>query len=86
MPMAPEDNVEMAPAADERIEAQRVGQAGHGGAPQLLAPALEPGCPRLCVCLTLCVCQGAPQAKGYVLRERAPAKDPQEHIKVRARS
>lgn len=29
--MAPEDNVEMAPAADERIEAQRVGQAGHGG-------------------------------------------------------
>lgn len=47
LPMAPEDNVEMAPAADERIEAQR----------------------------------GVPQAKGYVLRERAPAKDPQEHIK-----
>ncbi|KAI6079939.1 Condensin-2 complex subunit H2 [Aix galericulata] len=47
LPMVPEDNVEMAPAADEHIEAQR----------------------------------GAPQPKGYVLQERAPAKDPQEHIK-----
>ncbi|NWZ25509.1 CNDH2 protein, partial [Asarcornis scutulata] len=47
LPMVPEDNVEMAPAADEHIEAQR----------------------------------GAPQAKGYALRERAPAQDPQEHIK-----
>ncbi|KAM9203506.1 condensin-2 complex subunit H2 [Mergus octosetaceus] len=47
LPMVPEDNVEMAPAADEHIEAQR----------------------------------GAPQPKGYALRERAPAKDPQEHIK-----
>ncbi|XP_068526322.1 condensin-2 complex subunit H2 [Anas acuta] len=48
LPMVPEDNVEMAPAADEHIEAQR----------------------------------GAPQAKGYALRERAPAQDPQEHIKM----
>lgn len=47
MPMVPEDNVEMAPAADEHIEAQRVGQAGCGGAPQLLAPAPEPSYPRL---------------------------------------
>ncbi|XP_032053699.1 condensin-2 complex subunit H2 isoform X2 [Aythya fuligula] len=47
LPMVPEDNVEMAPAADEHIEAQR----------------------------------GAPQAKGYALRERAPAQDPQEHVK-----
>lgn len=33
LPMVPEDNVEMAPAADEHIEAQRVGQAGRGGGP-----------------------------------------------------
>lgn len=48
LPMVPEDNVEMAAAADEHIEAQR----------------------------------GAPQARGYALRERAPAQDPQEHIKM----
>ncbi|NXI73675.1 CNDH2 protein, partial [Anseranas semipalmata] len=47
LPVAPEDNVEMTPAADERVEPQR----------------------------------SAPQAKGYVLRERAPAKDPQAHVK-----
>ncbi|NXK54273.1 CNDH2 protein, partial [Chauna torquata] len=47
LPVAPEDNVEMALAADERVEPQR----------------------------------SAPQAKGYVLRERAPAEDPQAHIK-----
>lgn len=82
--MVPEDNVEMAAAADEHIEAQRVGQAGCGGGPT--APGSCPGArlPTARCCLTLCVCQGAPQAKGYALRERAPAQDPQEHIKVRA--
>ncbi|GAB0175390.1 condensin-2 complex subunit H2 [Grus japonensis] len=47
MPWAPEDNVEMTPAANERVEAQR----------------------------------STPRAKGYALRERAPAKDPKAHIK-----
>ncbi|XP_075581268.1 LOW QUALITY PROTEIN: condensin-2 complex subunit H2 [Pelecanus crispus] len=47
-PGVPEDDVEMSPAANERVEAQR----------------------------------SAPQAKGYVLRERAPAEeDPKTHIK-----
>ncbi|KAM6090418.1 condensin-2 complex subunit H2 isoform 2-T2 [Theristicus caerulescens] len=47
MPGAPEDDVEMAPAANERVEAQR----------------------------------SAPRAKGYVLREPAPAEDPKAHVK-----
>ncbi|NXR03371.1 CNDH2 protein, partial [Sagittarius serpentarius] len=47
MPGAPEGDVEMTAAANERIEAQR----------------------------------SAPQVKGYVLRERAPAEDPKAHIK-----
>ncbi|NXO51311.1 CNDH2 protein, partial [Aramus guarauna] len=47
VPWALEDNVEMTPAANERIEAQR----------------------------------SAPWAKGYALRERAPAEDPKAHIK-----
>ncbi|XP_059672888.1 condensin-2 complex subunit H2 [Gavia stellata] len=47
VPGAPEDDVEMSPAAKEHVEAQR----------------------------------SAPQAKGYVLRERAPAQDPKAHIK-----
>ncbi|XP_074997132.1 condensin-2 complex subunit H2 [Calonectris borealis] len=47
MPGAPEDDVEMTPAANEHVEAQR----------------------------------STPRAKGYVLRERAPAEDPKDHIK-----
>ncbi|NXH73611.1 CNDH2 protein, partial [Hydrobates tethys] len=47
MPGAPEDDVEMTPAANKRVEEQR----------------------------------SAPQAKGYVLRERAPAEDPKAQIK-----
>ncbi|NWQ89995.1 CNDH2 protein, partial [Burhinus bistriatus] len=47
MPGAFEDDVEMAPAANECIEAQR----------------------------------SVPRARGYVLRERAPAEDPAAHIK-----
>ncbi|NXV93270.1 CNDH2 protein, partial [Calonectris borealis] len=47
LPGAPEDDVEMTPAANEHVEAQR----------------------------------SAPRAKGYVLRERAPAEDPKDHIK-----
>ncbi|NXL05205.1 CNDH2 protein, partial [Mesembrinibis cayennensis] len=47
VPGAPEDDVEMAPAANERVEAQR----------------------------------SAPRAKGYVLREPAPAEDPKAHVK-----
>ncbi|XP_009884613.1 PREDICTED: condensin-2 complex subunit H2 [Charadrius vociferus] len=47
MPEALEDDVEMTPAANEHIEAQR----------------------------------SAPRARGYMLRERAPAEDPAAHIK-----
>ncbi|KAM6419477.1 condensin-2 complex subunit H2 isoform 2-T2 [Pluvialis apricaria] len=47
IPGAWDDDVEMPPAANERIEAQR----------------------------------SAPQARGYVLRERAPAENPTAHIK-----
>lgn len=47
MPGALEDDVEMTPVANERIEAQR----------------------------------SAPRARGYMLRERAPAEDPAAHIK-----
>ncbi|NWU54607.1 CNDH2 protein, partial [Dromas ardeola] len=47
MPRAPEDDMEMIPAAHERIEAQR----------------------------------SVPQPKGYVLRERAHAKEPPAHVK-----
>lgn len=90
MPGAPEDDVEMAPAVNERIEAHRVSMGrGWWGQRRPLAPSPEPHCPRAAACCccgkltgSFRVCQNAPRPKGYVLRERAPAEDPKAHIKV----
>lgn len=55
LPADPEDNMEVTPAANERIEPQRVGQAG-------LSKALEPGCPvaHCLMFLLLCLPECAP--------------------------
>ena len=89
MPGALEDGVEVTPAANERVEAQRVGLGG-GLWPQ--CPCLAPSpFPASCFAARRCgklsgsfrVCQNAPREKGYVLRERAPAEEPEAHAKVR---
>lgn len=54
LPVDPENNMEVTPAANEHIEPQRVGQAG-------FSRALEPGCPAAhCLTLLLCLPECAP--------------------------
>lgn len=82
MPGVLEDDMEMIPAANERVEAQRVG-VGRGSWGQPLAPSLEPCCPTLrCLVLRqthrliLCLPERAP-GEGVRAAGASPCRGPQ---------
>lgn len=85
MPGALEDDMEMAPVAEEHVEAQKVGVGRVLGICCPQAPSPRPPEPRVSLlvppgahCLVPCL--------QHVLRqrERAPAEDPNAHSKVGA--